>query len=430
MFVTSNRLNPLPESIPQSDWERLNEFMAVPQPGMEYVSEGYVGKTKTTKAMEAVIAKMLKKYNVKGVINASRSELDDCPEKHQLESLLKQEFGFHSAEISIVSSVLPGASSYPKSILLRHNCDEMPKGLTAHGERWYDVGHGYDYYMVITTEMFSGDFTPGEIVAFILHEVGHNFDVSTMSYIGDCLYWGICFADGAILAPFIGHILAKYISKFVNFISNLTPVALFSNLAISVAKMLVQIGGPFGGLSYFGMMVSGKAPSVRSIINMFVGFSGERFADSFTTAYGYGPELMSLIDKMDRTLQQTNKGFLVDTWTWSGSIAPTILNMLFDPHPEAQTRARLVLDDMKRLSEYPALPKNIKTAAKSEYERCKKGYDLFLQVDEDQRNGIALRFSREVKEAIFAGKCDLRTYLFNVSAVQAGVHVMNRAKKK
>jgi hypothetical protein len=389
-----------------------------------------VGKTKEMKQLESLINKMISKYKAEGIIDNSRSGLEDSPEKKQMEELIKKEFGFRSVEINIIPFMIPGASTIPQSILLRHACDDMPTSLTAHGEKWYDRDHNYAFYLTLNSEMFNARFTGGEVTAFILHEVGHNFDVSTMSYVGDFIYWATCFADGAILSPFIGHTIAKYISKFVSLIANLTPVALLNGIGISLLKILTQIAGPFGSLSYIGMMLADKAPTPREVIRIFTGFSGERFADSFVTAYGYGPELISAVDKCNTTLQTRNKGFLIDTWTWSGTIAPTILNMLIDPMPEAQTRARLVLDDMKKLSENPDLPPKIKTAVKSEYARCKKGYDLFLQVEADQRDSIAQRFSRQVKEAVLAGKCDLRTYLFNVSAVQAGVSVVNHSKKK
>ena len=430
MFVTSDKITPLAESIPAKDWEALDEFMFNPEPGMEYISEGYVGKTKEVKKIEAVIAKMIKTYKADGIVKNATAELDKSPEKREIENLIQKEFGFFSVEIDIRPSMLPGAGTVPKSILLRNNCNKMPTELTAHGEKWYDASHQYSFYMILSSDMFNGRFTAGEVTACILHEVGHNFDVSLMSYIGDCMLWGACIAYGDIITPTIGHIIAKYIHKFITWVSNLTPVALLQGAIDSFAKLVTQVAGPFGSLSYIGMMLAGTTVNVRGIIQMFIGFSGERFADSFVTAYGYGPEFISFIDKIDTVLQTRNQGLVIDTWTWSGTIAPTIVNMLIDPHPEAQTRARIVLDDMKKLLDNPNLPPKIKAAVKSDYERCKRSYDLFLQVDSDTRNAIALRFSRQTKEALLSGKLDLRTYLFNCSAVQAGISVVNHSKKK
>lgn len=430
MFVTSDKVSPLAESIPKEDWDALNEFMFNPAPGMETVTEGYVGKTKELQEIEKLLNQMIKKYTADSIVNASKSELNKCAEKRQIEALLKKEFGFAKAELLIMPQVIADAGTIPASILLRDAAADMPTSLTAHGEKYYDESHNYDFFMMLTTEMFSGTYTGGELTAIILHEVGHNFDVSLMSYIGDVLYWATCISHADIFSPTVGHIIAKYLTKFVNAVLSLTPVSILANTGLTLLKLVAQVSGPFGSLAYIGMMLKDKAPSVRTIINIFTGFSGERFADSFVTAYGYGQELISAIDKIDTQFQQRKKGFFIDTWTWSGTIAPTILNMVIDPHPEAQTRARLVLDDMKKLSENPDLPKNIKAAVKADYDRCKKGYDAFLQVEPDQRDSIAQRFTRQSKEAILAGKCDLRSYLFNCSAVQAGVSVVNHSKKR
>jgi hypothetical protein len=315
-------------------------------------------------------------------------------------------------------------------MLLRDATSKMPTSLVAHGDRYYDEAHSYDYFMVMTTESFNGQYTGGELTAIMLHEVGHCFDTSLMSYIGDVLYWAACFAQGNILGPFLGHTILKYLTKFLDAILSLTPVAILANVGLSLMKLVSQVMGPFGTVSYIGQMLAANPPTPTAVIDIFTGFSGERFADSFATAYGYGNELMSYIDKSSTQLQQRKSGFLIDTWTWSGTIAPTILNMLIDPHPEAQTRAKLVLDDMERLAKSPDLPKGISSAVKADYARCKKGYDAFLQVEPDQKNSIAQRFSRQFKEAVLGGRCDLRSYLFNVSAVQGGISVVNRKKSR
>jgi hypothetical protein len=127
------------------------------------------------------------------------------------------------------------------------------------------------------------------------------------------------------------------------------------------------------------------------------------------------------MDKLDTKYITRDKNFIFDTWTWAGSIAPTILCMLIDPHPEAQTRARLALDDLNRLRQSPLLPKHMKASVEKDYKRCKEAYDLFVQVEPNRRDSIALRFSRELKENILNGKLDLRQYLYTTSAVQTGM---------
>jgi hypothetical protein len=127
------------------------------------------------------------------------------------------------------------------------------------------------------------------------------------------------------------------------------------------------------------------------------------------------------MDKLDTRYITRDKTIIADTWTWAGSIAPTIMGLLLDPHPDAQTRARMALDDLKKLAENPMLPKHIRASVKKDYENSKEAYALFCQVEPDSRDAIALRFSRNFKENMLSGKMDFRTYFYTTSAIQEGI---------
>ena len=414
MFLTFDSPSPWPKA-------PVNESLSV-------VTEGYVGKTKEIKKIEELFNQMIKKYNTEGLFDPSCKKLDESAEKKAIEKLLEKEFGFKSAEIKIMPSAMANAFTVPSSLLLRDGLRSMPTSLTAHGEKYYDEKHAYDFFMVLCGELFSGKYTGSEITGLMLHEVGHNFDVSTLSYIGDFVYWVMCFADGAILQPFIGHILSRYMYEFVAWLTNLTPISFISKLSDYGIKYGSQLLGPLGNALTLFNIVRKNQINLSAVINIPFGFSGERFADSFAAAYGYGPELMSALHKLDTQTQQLDKGFIVDTWTWSGSIAPSILCLLIDPHPETQTRAKALLEDMEKLANNEQLPKNIRAACKAEYIRSKKGYDLFVQVDPDQKKAITQRFMRKSKDYLFGGKVDLRIYLLNTSALQGAVSNKNRKK--
>ena len=153
---------------------------------------------------------------------------------------------------------------------------------------------------------------------------------------------------------------------------------------------------------------------------MLAGVGADKFADSFAAAYGYGPELISALDKEDRYFLTTNRGVLADTWTWMGDACATIVFMFINPHAENQTRARMMLDDMKKLSESKDVPPHVKKVALKDYQLCKKAYDDFLQVEKSDRDAICLRLSRNFKEEALAGKASFFSYFFSCSAIQTG----------
>ena len=189
-----------------------------------------------------------------------------------------------------------------------------------------------------------------------------------------------------------------------------------------VDEISSQVLGPLGGAQLVGrILLNGIQDPAQKIVGAFTGFSGEKFADSFATAYGYGAETISLQHKLDTYRIQTNKGFIIDTWSWSGTLAPTILCMLFDCHPEAQSRAKMALEDMRELANSKDLSPQMRKNVKADLERCEKAYKLFLNVSPEEKDAIALRWSRNTKEFIFGGKMDLRSFLYSTSAVQCGM---------
>jgi hypothetical protein len=304
----------------------------------------------------------------------------------------------------------------------------MPKGLTLHGEKWYDKEHQYDFFCLMFTENFN-QLTPGELTALLLHEIGHCFDICTLTYFADVINWIACIATGpiSIFTKYFNTTIGRYMYKFIDLLESIRPLSILGQAYLTVNDLLVMIAGPLGTINYIGRMLAGAiiAP-VDTVMKVAVGVGQEKFADSFATAYGYGPQLISLMDKFDTYYITRDKNFIADTWTWAGSIAPTIIGVLIDPHPDAQTRARIALDDLKKLAENPMLPKNIRASVKKDYENAKEAYALFCQVEPDTRDAIALRFSRNLKENMLSGKLDFRTYFYTTSAIQEGIRSANR----
>ena len=140
----------------------------------------------------------------------------------------------------------------------------------------------------------------------------------------------------------------------------------------------------------------------------------ETFADSYVNSMGYGDAMIRAINKLDTRDYSTRINPVVELWTGSGQAACAILLMFMDSNPENQTRAKNILNDMKRASEDKDMPAHIRKAIKEDYKRQKKAYDEFLQVDPDERNAVITRFARRFKESLFGGRVDFRVVLMNL----------------
>lgn len=392
------------------------------------VTEGYVGRTKNVAEIERLFGIMQKKYPTRDIFEKARKDLEDCPEKRMIEKLICKEFGFRSASLGVSTLRMLNSITCPRSALVRDATTGMPKGLTLHGEKWYDTQHQYDFFCIMFTENFHV-LTPGEMTALLLHEIGHCFDMCTMTYVADVFQWICCIATGpiSIFTKYFNTPIARFMYKFIDLLESITPLSILSQAYLTLNDILVMITGPFSSIQTIGSMLAGAVVNpITTATKIAAGVGQEKFADSFATAYGYGPELIHLMDKLDTRYITRDKTFVADTWTWAGSIAPTIMGLLLDPHPDAQTRARIALDDLKKLAENPMLPKNIRASVKKDYENAKEAYALFCQVEPDTRDSIALRFSRNFKENMLSGKMDLRTYFYTTSAIQEGIRSANR----
>jgi hypothetical protein len=160
--------------------------------------------------------------------------------------------------------------------------------------------------------------------------------------------------------------------------------------------------------------------SVANFAHSTLQFQQERFADSFTTIYGYAPAGISASKKLDELTQLTKEkgsSSINDDISWVGAEAFRIFAMIIDPHPENQTRAKMMLEDMKKLSENKDFPPTIRKQVKANYEVSKKMYDNFIKVNDDVSRARLLKLSRQFKETYLGGKIDLRSYILTGSAI-------------
>lgn len=256
------------------------------------------------------------------------------------------------------------------------------------------------------------ELTPAELTACLIHEVGHNFDNTISAYLFDTLFWAIDLAfSGGIMRLFGPEVM--FFQQTIGKLLDKTKIwpALWGVHDLTI-KYLSILLGPIGKVSKLSNIA--QAVSMNPNPGLLIGgfrFESEAFADNFAASYGYGPEVISMADKFDRLGLITNKGFLPELWTGLGDGPMCILLMLIDPHPENQTRARMVLDEMKKCSEDRQNPPGLRKAIAKNYVECKKAYDKFLQVEKDDEYGRITRLVRGIKDKYLGGKMDVRACL-------------------
>lgn len=402
-------------------------------------TEGYVGKTKELIAAEKEFRKLKHRYFGENFMNdfsksffmSLSDDLNKSQEIMKVSELFRKLFKFKECRIFINRSFRYGANAftYPGSYLVRNSNYGMPKFPTYHGHRFEDKRHEYCCGAVLTIELFN-ILEPDEIIAILLHEVGHCFDFTMGAYYLEILGWIMMFSTlhpSIIMSKLIDCIpsLRMFFLDITTEISNLAIITVLLNIQGTILRYLRMAWGPLGKLSIIATNGLSILANPVNAFNNLMGTTREQFADSFCAAYGYGPSLISALDKLEKycnTLSSNSKNSnivlnnLADTWTTLFNAPINFLMSLVDPHPETQTRCRMIADIMKKTANDPTMPKNMRSAVKANYERCEESYRNYVDTDADGYY-MSTKIRRKISDKLFNGKTDWRSLFFGMTNV-------------
>lgn len=254
-------------------------------------------------------------------------------------------------------------------------------------------------------------FTGGQILAIMLHEIGHNFYVGPVNEIGEEFIYMLTCPDlvhivrdlllTVLFADVSAHIdtlfspnVRKTVMRNVGWLSDLLefPVSIMNTVftTMGIIFNLVDIAG----------LIAGKLVLVpTTVITSFLGYDSEKYSDAFATSYGYGVELSQALDNMDhRSLYraQTYIGQDIQDIIYALYTIPfEIIMCLTDVHPNTQGR---LMNDIKYLE---ACGKDIKDPKlRKEYEQnVKEMYELRESI-KNYNGGNPIKVSNKFRAAI------------------------------
>ena len=307
-----------------------------------YVTESYYGKTKTLKQCEAILDRIRLLYKQNPTVDITNSA-----ENAALEKLLKKQFGFKNVCINWyrfdlmnkMTSMFNAYTYVNATIIL----DPKARNYKFKDTGYYDKEHRHTISIQISYQLLVyGDLTGGEMLAIILHEIGHNFDDSVYNWISTYFFYVAMYYNGiayfheldnllkfgiqtkdqlkqffndtmaAVYYPLISFNMLKEFMAKVNkgwnkildkvpllkwaghiFIRCTTIVNEFKYHPIIAIPVLAQ------GLCQ-GLLVT-PGLLFADYIGQIIVRKKEKFADSFSAAYGYGPEQSSALQKFEGT---------------------------------------------------------------------------------------------------------------------------------
>lgn len=390
-----------------------------------YMNEMYIGKTSTLVEAERILDKMVKEMRVNPTKDYTNSK-----ENKELGSLLSKQFGFK--ETSIVWERFPEVFTNYATLfsadITYAGWAMLEKGLD---KGFYDKSHKHVCLIIgsQTLPSYMKDLTTPELMAILLHEIGHNFDTSPYMFVT---------VTYAIIQSIINS--AKnfneklYAEMAVRIMSLLTLTSFGKTIASSLAKMwenfldmipiLKELGYTLGKiLSFYYKMLNPLAVIyttpmyVKNLIQSPLQYlvfqpmerKGEIFADSFATCYGYGKELSSALVKIEHimTFKEAPNAiydFMNNLALCEAAILNDILNV---GHGSSATRIQSTLTYLrKELTHNRNYPESVKREINNEINELEKTYRSYLSAD-DNNKSKAVSVVRTLISKVFFKRPDI-----------------------
>lgn len=368
----------------------------IPKTEEAILREAYYGKQKELIEIENLIEDMRKRimgqkdfnlytgtFSQQGIYTYV-GELSYDKNIPKINRLFEKVFGFHSFGLSIIPSNSINAFTYPVGAKLDsgHLFDiNKIKNFTIvdrHGMRFKPDNNLCVLSYIYSGLIFNPRFTASEILAIILHEIGHNFAdaVSPIVAVNNCAL--LTMQLGLMILNIFQGLFSVAIMRGIdmglngtNFMSEMITKGTNMLTTFSTNNLTKQYFTLFSGIHGLVQDIRNMIMPVIAIIqlpyrymdilmqkamNLLMHFSGkhnERIADNFATSYGYGAELSSALSKMELEPNGMIEKEVQKYCPLLGAIVSTPLEllrftlMILDVHPFAGERVKNQLDTLK-----------------------------------------------------------------------------------
>lgn len=328
-----------------------------------FINEAYFGKPKKCLEMEKCIHRLREKYGNDSIIGGQGiGVVEQSEDWINLRTLIEDQFGFYSVTLILMRDTSPNACTIPITITF-DGVLEAQKNARIHNGIKYTKDAKYCTLIMVTEGLFfNKEFTDGEVLAVMLHEVGHNFDAAisrqmtpfTFIDLGLSLISGIMNMDQSVVIQFFTSFTKtrRGIFVFMNKVMQNKAWALIdymqwlSKIPMSlISKALMPILKVAGiGLGLLKMTAN---PFISNYISLS-GYNRENMADKFAAMHGYGPEFATGITKM--TMEPIGTEEVINRIPILGHMYGLVLVMyayvfsFSDPHQILSARLRSIAE--------------------------------------------------------------------------------------
>lgn len=395
---------------------------------MQLYDEAYFGKDKDLLEMEKCIAQMQKDTNLYYV---KLADVYNSPAFKKFCSLIEHKFGFTS--VSIVIDPLNdekniNASTAPINGRFGALYPVEDAIVNKYGIK-YKKEMNYSILIFVSVYfLFGPKFTPGEILAILLHEIGHNFTYVLNTHlvplnIIDTVYRWIDIIKHnpnnlrILVSMTIGT--TKWGGQLINWLfkyRSFPIVDAFVNLGsilLGIRRLYLDIKNrikePLENIDYIKFMIrifSGNdhifPPSFfynpyTIATSTLIGYNDESFADRFVAMHGYGEELASGLLKLDQDITMgdkfSTKYYLAKLPIVGHLYVLSLLSIRFllspnDPHPQDIARAKSLVTMLEKDLNNPAISDKLKKQIRKDLVNINKVIKENSEIKSDDSAGM------------------------------------------
>ena len=381
----------------------------------DYLTEVYIGKTKELLLAETQLDIFRKKYMSKYVFN---TRVNSDKDLLKFDRMMEDIFGFGCFTLHIHNQ--PSVNAFTMPIDFR--CDyRNPTDNIIADKNGFKFKKEYSYAAILgiySGLIFNPAFTTPEIMALLLHEIGHNFNSALNKSNGT-------FTNIIVTIETFTSIISCSPLEFINTIKNSNkmrmaldtagknmreqnaiPVIVYdvfkqlqsvlSTTALTISDILRV--GSLGSLTIItalydcvrsaSMYIINPANIISKIIGLNIMYKSELTADNFPTIYGYGPELASALNKFEGAegdsssiiMRSFNKIPVLSTIMHCNEIPVFFLAQMFDEHPHSTARIKDQLDLLNlELSKQDMDPKMV-DRIKKDIKECNKSLNRLTDI--------------------------------------------------
>ena len=367
--------------------EEESAFLTDYNPFSEILTEAYIGKEVVQSLFEQF---KIVRASIKGKPYSKNIAISK--EVLAFNRLVEKQFGYENFGFDI--DPYNGVNAYTTNITIYQNANEIARMINA---LKYTSTNGFKYDKmgrISTIVCFSyglmdkDDFSDNELFGAFLHEIGHSFFLAVSGY------------DIASLRSNMSSNLHKINNIITNRISSGVKTTTqdiiqdFKDISVIVIK---NISSPFKSfykrIKYAIKKI--KLPKFRheafmtNLTSESYAYYDEKFADTFSAIYGYGPDVQSFLLKSDQVLYKYNpqpkKGILLP-FKFNMFCVKEMTRLMDDPHPSDIARAKSSIDYLKRELAKNTYDPKIKKELISQIIQLEHLIDEYLNFPKDEDN--------------------------------------------